>query len=567
MPRTLLLAHCGHTTTTALLFDVVDGAHQLVGYGRAFTTLDDLAEGVRLALRQLGEACHRTLLNQDGQLMTPATPEGEGVDYFGLTLSAAGVLNAIVVGLLDEVSLSSAQRVLHSTYTAPREQFSLADQRTTQVRIDAIRYHQPDVILVTGGTDGGDSTHVLRLIDEISIGVLQLPVSQRPQLIYAGNSALRETVKERLAGGINVHMAENVRPRIDVEQVGDVQRVLHDLYTATKLRTAKGVSHLEKWSEHPPQPAIQMQAHMAQYLAALTKGRVFLADVGSDTVSLMLGEADGAQPAIYSELGVGQSMNHLLRRSSIPQIQRWLADEMDTAELTETIYNQALYPRLLPATHQDLAISRAVVRELLRYVVVRTAAAWQWPDNRPPRFELLVVGGQALTRQPNPAQAVLMVLDALQPTGVFAIAADEYNVLPALGFLAQHHPTAVAQIWEQGPLTEWGWAVVVTGQGKMGQPALRLRLESERLGVYEQEVLWGALEVMPLPYGEPVTLTLLPQRPFDAGFGRGQKQTLTIHGGEVGLVIDARGRPLPMHPDDPEAHRRQMRQWVWDAGG
>ncbi|MBK8432297.1 MAG: glutamate mutase L [Chloroflexi bacterium] len=564
LPRVLLLAHCGYTTTTALLFDVVDGAHRFVGQGNSYTTLDNLKTGVQLAIDQLGENVRRVLLDEQGELITPATADEQGVDYFGLTLSAAGTLNAIVVGLLDEVSLSSAQRVLHSTYTAPREQFSLADQRTPQVRIDAIRYHRPDVILVTGGTDGGDSHHVLRLIDEVSIGAMQLPIQERPQVIYAGNSFLREAVKERLANSLNVHMAENVRPQIDTEQVEDVQRVLHDLYVATKIRPLRG---LENWGKHIPQPAVQMQAFMGQYLASLIKGRVFMVDVGSDTVSLMLADEAQAQPAVYSELGVGRGMDNLLRRSSIAQIQRWLVEESSPEELAEYIHNQALYPRLIPSTHRELAISQAVIRELLRYAVVKTSSAWQWPENRPPRFQLLVVGGQPLTRQPNPAQAVLMVLDAVQPTGVFAVAADMQPVLPALGYMARHYPTAAVQILEQGPLTDWGWVVVVTGQGALAQPALRLTLESERLGKYEVEVLWGALEVIPLPYGEEVTLTLRPEKRFDAGFGRGKKQTLTIHGGEVGLVIDARGRPLPMNPNDLESQRLQMRQWLWDAGG
>jgi hypothetical protein len=95
---------------------------------------------------------------------------------------------------------------------------------------------------------------------------------------------------------------------------------------------------------------------------------------------------------------------------------------------------------------------------------------------------------------------------------------------------------------------------------------LRLKLERERGEASEGEIRFGQLAVLPLRQGDNAKLTLRPERGFDVGFGApGKAGTLRVTGGAVGLIIDARGRPL-QGPKDPGRARDLNLKWLWDIG-
>ncbi|MBC6940282.1 MAG: hypothetical protein DWB59_09715 [Anaerolineae bacterium] len=74
------------------------------------------------------------------------------------------------------------------------------------------------------------------------------------------------------------------------------------------------------------------------------------------------------------------------------------------------------------------------------------------------------------------------------------------------------------------------------------------------------------MELLPLGAGEAAKLTLQPLHRADVGFGPGRGQTITVHGGALGLVIDARGRPLQL-PSDAVRRRELFKKWLWTLGG
>jgi len=83
------------------------------------------------------------------------------------------------------------------------------------------------------------------------------------------------------------------------------------------------------------------------------------------------------------------------------------------------------------------------------------------------------------------------------------------------------------------------------------------------------EVQYGNMEVLPLLPGQEAVLELRPSKRhrFDVGLGGpGKGGKRRVSGGLAGLIIDARGRPLPL-ASDPDQRRVQMRQWLWDVGG
>ena len=567
--ETFLVVDCGHTNTTAVLFDIVDGVYRFVARGSAPTTVgppwSDVIRGVQHAISQITETTGRLLLNQQGVLISPTRTDGSGVDYFGASASVADPLKTIVVGLLDEVSLASARRALGSIYAQEVDHFSLGDPRSLQAQVDAIVQKQPDLILLAGGTDGSANERVLRLVESVGLGIGILDGVKKPQVIFAGNSNMRPKVSETLGGLTGVHVAANVRPSLETEHLHDAMRVVGDLYEELKVGNVPGMEELTGWSSFPLVPTARAFATMVEYFATLTQGRVMGLDLGSDSITFITARPGSMRLSVRTDLGIGRPLLGLLDQIDPAAIANWSPSPVQPSQLRDLLYHKALHPQVISLTEEELHIEQAIVRQLLRRAVNEAAANWGWSKGLPP-FKLLLARGSTLTNVPRLGQTVLMLIDALQPTGIFAVAVDRYGVLPALGVLAPHQPLVAVQSLEGGVLVDLGWVIVPTGRAQAGQTIMNVRLVSEQAGSLQVDVEYGSLQVLPLATGHSAELEIQPLRRFDIGLGPGKGQKLRVEGGTVGVVIDARGRPIQM-PKDESARRSLVRQWFWELGG
>ncbi len=564
-----LVADCGRTTTTVTLFDMVEGRYRFVARGQALTTASapwfDLTRGVQQAITQISEATGRLLLNKQGILMRPTRADGSGVDYFGAVVSAADPLEALIVGLLDDVSVSSARHALETIYAKEVDHFSLGDNRNQQQQIDTLLNIQPDIILVAGGTDGGADQRLMDFVDTIAMGVGLLDASLRPVVVYAGNNRLRPKAKEALSDLTSFHVADNVRPSLEEEQINHVIGLIGEMYETRKIGVVPGIDEISGWSPFPIMPTAHAFAGILEYFATLYNGRVMGLDVGSDSLTFVAASTDELHLSVRSDLGMGQPLAHILGKVDPAIILEWAMSDLTPNDLRDFLFNKSLHPHTTPLSKEELHLEQAVARQMIRLTVDDAMESWGW-SGRMPGMNLLILRGGVITNTPRPGQAVLMFLDAIQPTGIFPVVIDRYSLLPAMGLLAAQNPRLVVQVLNGGVLEDIGWVIAPTGQAKEGDTILNVRMDSESLGTIQIEVTYGTLEVLPLAPGQKATLRLNPQRRFDVGAGPGRSRKVTVHGGSVGLIIDARGRPIKL-PEDDEERRAQINQWLWDLGG
>ncbi len=567
--QSFLIADCGHVNTTLALFDAAIDSYRLIARATIGTTADepfnDISLGVRQAVRQLTAITGRPLLNDDDTLIKPARPDGSGVDHFALTISAAPPLQTILIGLFDDVSLASARRALDNVYFHEADTFSLSDDRDAKAQVAAFLRIKPDLVFITGGTDGGAEKRLLELIESASLGVNVLAGIKKPQVIYAGNKELRERVRRIMGNKAELLVADNVRPHLNHENLDDAIKVVSNLYER-QIATMPGMETLQKWSGVTPQPTAQAFAAITDYFAALNKGSVVGIDLGSHSVTLVVADPEQRDLTINAEMGIGY-VARLLAKSTPAEIARWVPFEIEETAVRDYIYNKALHPQLIPATETELFLDQAAAREIMHHVVSDSMKQWtQSDDGTLPPFQLLLARGSTLTNAPRAGQAMLMLLDALQPTGIFAVALDRYGMLPALGMLAEMEPLVAVQVLENVVLENLGWVVVPVGKGQAGQPVLNVTLNSDLDTELEVEVMYGTIEVIPLKPGDKTDVLLTPNGRFDIGLGAGKSQKFTTEPGSVGLIVDARGRPL-VFPDDDIERQELVRKWIWDVGG
>ena len=198
----LLAVNVGASSTRAVLFDVVEGQYRFIASGQARSTAEapfkDVSLGVNQAITQLQTVTGKTLLDQDNQLITPVQADGSGVDAFAATLSAGPALRAIVVGLLSDVSMESARRLAETAYMQIVDTFGLNDTRKPDEQIDAVLRARPDVIILAGGTDGGASRSIQKILESVGLACYLMPEEKRPPVLFAGNQSLTDSVRESL---------------------------------------------------------------------------------------------------------------------------------------------------------------------------------------------------------------------------------------------------------------------------------------------------------------------------------------------------------------------------------
>jgi hypothetical protein len=116
-----------------------------------------------------------------------------------------------------------------------------------------------------------------------------------------------------------------------------------------------------------------------------------------------------------------------------------------------------------------------------------------------------------------------------------------------------------------GVLENWGWVIAPLGRVNQGNKILEVGIESDGMENLRIIVRFGRLEVFPLPADRPSTVTLKPVSGIDIGYGRGKAGKIKIRGASIGLVIDARGRPLPKSTKE-KSRRDLVQQWLHDIG-
>ncbi len=576
--ESILIADCGTVFTKLLLLERVEDSYRFVAQAETLTTMappwQDLSIGVVQAIEELEAITQRTFYRA-GQLITPQ--QGlEGVDAFVVILSAAEPLSLVIAGLVREVSLESARRAAAGTYTNIKtilsREGSLHSPQETWSR--TTRDVSPDVVLLVGGVDGGAKRPVMELADAIALAASMLEKEQRPIILYAGNAELRHQITRLLGDITRVDVVDNVHPTADTEHLGPTQNALEQIYVEKRMNTAPGADTLLAWSRMPLLPTATAFSRVVDYLCRREEhhGRGVLGiDAGAATTTVAATFEGRSYVTIY-ERGIAYGPLDWIKEHSVAALLQWLPEEMEEEEVLALLYNRELRPWTIPQDPRELWVEQAVAREMLRSALAVALPTWDVGSGAPatgmmPPVDPILISGGGLVHMPRPGQSLLIALDAVQPTGISTLLLDVNRAAPALGAVAGLKPLAAASALEAGTLVCLGTVISPVGKARQGEVVLRIRIAYEDGGTLDVEARYGDIEIWPLLPGQKARLELWPARRSDVGLGGpGRGGKVEVIGGLIGLVVDARGRPLTL-PTDPDERRRTLHGWIWDVGG
>ena len=586
--RSILATDCGSTTTKAILIEKGPDGYRLVTRGEAPTTVEapfeDVTRGVLNAVKEVEELRGRKLLDGD-RILSPQTGD-EGVDLYLSTSSAGGGLQMMVSGLVKQMTGESAQRAALGAGAIVMDVMALNDGRKPYEKIRRLRQLRPDMILLSGGTDGGDTKRVIEMAELLAAAdpKARLGAGYELPVIYAGNKDAQGVIRDTLGSRTALSVVPNLRPKLEQEHLTPARDAIHDLFMEHVMAHAPGYKKLMTWSPVPIMPTPGAVGLIIEKVAQRDRMAVVGVDIGGATTDVFsvfraeAGEGTVFNRTVSANLGMSYSISNVMAEAGIENILRWVPFDVDEAELRNRIKNKMVRPTTIPQTLEDLVIEQAICREALRLsfeqhktlavglkgkqqqrdiseVLEQSAAGETLVDLM--ALGLLVGSGGVLSHAPRRAQAMLMMIDAFLPEGITELAVDSIFMTPQLGVLSTVHPEAATEVFERDCLILLGACVAPVGGGRAGQPCLTVQVGNAAA----QRVAFGELLLLPMPADGRVTLTVTPERGFDVGEGKGRPLTRDVRGGSVGLVVDTRGRQPFELPADATMRIARLRQW------
>lgn len=583
--RVILATDCGSTTSKARFFKKLGNEYRFVASGEAPTTVEapfeDVTLGVRNAVREVEELTGHKMLAPHG-IITPSRGEKEGVDLYVTTSSAGGGLQMMVAGVVKTMTAESAERAALGAGAIVMDLMAVNDGRRPYQKIERIRHLRPDMILMAGGTDGGNVTHVVETAELIDAAKPKprLGIDFELPIVFAGNKEARPPIEAILDKTYALKIVDNIRPILEFENTDPARNVIHELFMEHVMSHAPGYDKLMEWTPIPIMPTPAGEGKMFQAIAKTYNANVIGVGLGGATTNVYSMYENKFVRTVSANLGMSYSICNVMKEAGTENIQRWVPFECLEEDLRNRLYNKMIRPTTIPQTVEDLMVEHAVAREALRLgfehhkLLARPLRGVQRRRTIADIFEQeafeetyidmlnvnwLAGTGGLLSHAPRRAQSALMLIDGFQPEGVTNLAQDSVFMMPHLGVLSTVHPKAAMEIFEKDCLVRIGTCIAPRGVGKEGE-VMKVVVRMPDNSLLEEQVGFGSVKKIALKEGEKAEMEIFPFRGGDVGRGSGKARKVVVEGGVVGTILDARGRPLVL-PDDDNERKQKLIEW------
>lgn len=565
--KVILATDCGSTTTKAILIELIDDEYRLTHRGEAPTTVEapfeDVTRGVINSITELEELSSRKIL-KDENMIYPSK-DRSGIDVYISTSSAGGGLQMMVSGVVKNMTGESAQRAALGAGAIVMDILASNDKRLYHEKVKRIRDLRPDMVLLSGGVDGGTITHVVELAEIIKTAnpKPRLGTDYKLPVIYAGNSKAQFNIEETLKDSVDLILAPNIRPTLEKENLKPSRDKIHDLFMEHVMAQAPGYDKLMKWVDHPIMPTPGAVGEIIKKISEVEKISVVGVDIGgatTDVFSVFNGEFNRT---VSANLGMSYSICNVLAESGVENVSRWVPFNIDSSQLTNSIANKMIRPTTIPQSLNDLKIEQALAREALRLSFIQhkefAVSLKGVQQSRTisdtfdqkisgntivdmKKLDLIVGSGGVLSHAPRRSQAMRMLIDSFLPEGITEIAVDSIFMMPQLGVLSTFHERAALEVFNKDCLIRLGTCIAPCNVFKKNK--LLFNYEIDINGeIVSGNLSSGELKLISAPIGKHKCKIIVDKK-IDIGFGTGKDFEGFINGGEVGFILDGRGREI-----------------------
>ena len=453
--KNILLIDFGSTYTKLTAVDV--DREEILGTAQAFTTVEtDINDGLNNGLDILNEKI--------GKLEYEACYACS---------SAAGGLRMVTSGLVPELTGEAAKL---ASLGAGAKVVGIYAFQLTEDDLEEIKAASPDIFLLVGGTDGGNTECILHNARMIAKLTPSFPI------IIAGNrTAAREC--ERILEGHEIYVCPNVMPKFGTLNIEPTQKKIREIFLG-RIIEAKGLSRASELLSDIMMPTPSAVLAAMELLATGHKdelgiGDLIAVDVGGATTDIY-SIADGmpehmntvykglpepfAKRTVEGDIGMRYSVQGIIDAAGIGRVAALsgLTEERATELVGEIIANKEKVPdgdselEALDFALASLAIEEAVTRHAGTVYETYTMLGQtfvQEGKNLTKVKKIVVTGGSLIhtARTDEIASSALYSPsrpESLRPKEA-EILVDRKYILAAMGLLSTYYPETALRIMKK----------------------------------------------------------------------------------------------------------------------
>ena len=453
--KPVLLIDFGSTYTKVTAVDVE--AEEVLGTAQSFTTIEtDIGDGLNKALA----------------LLESKTGKLEFAETYACS-SAAGGLRMITSGLVPELTGEAAKL---ASLGAGAKVIGIYAFQMTEDDIEDIAAQKPDIFLLVGGTDGGNTECILHNAKLLAEMKPEFPI------VIAGNrNATRQCV--RILEGCQVYTCPNVMPKFGVLNIEPTQKQIREIFL-DRIIQAKGLSKATELLSDimMPTPSAVLQA--MELLAQGCEGErgigdLVAVDVGgatTDIYSMADGMPEGmntvfkglpepfAKRTVEGDIGMRYSIHGIVEAAGVKRIAE--LSGLTEARVTELVNMLRANTETVPQGDDELerldfALASMAIEEAVRrhagtieetYTMMGLTYVQEGKNLTKVR-QIVVTGGSLIHTRRTEQIAKHALYSPAQPASLrpkeASVWVDRSYILAAMGLLSGHYPQVALRIMKK----------------------------------------------------------------------------------------------------------------------
>ena len=453
--KNVLLIDFGSTYTKVTAVDVE--GEQVLGTAQSFTTIEtDINDGLSKAL----------------SLLQAKTGKLDFAETYACS-SAAGGLRMITSGLVPELTGEAAKL---ASLGAGAKVVGIYAFQLTEDDLEDIRDRKPDIFLLVGGTDGGNTECILHNAKMLAQLKPEFPI------VIAGNrNATRQC--QRILEGCEVYTCPNVMPKFGVLNIEPTQKQIREIFL-NRIIQAKGLSKATELLSDIMMPTPSAVLAAMELLAQGCKdeagiGDLVAVDVGgatTDIYSIADGMPEGmntvfkglpepfAKRTVEGDIGMRYSIHGIVEAAGISRIAQ--LSGLSEARATELVDFLRANTETVPQGDDDLekldfALASMAIEEAVRrhagtieetYTMMGLTYV-QEGKNLTRVKQIVVTGGSLIHTRRTETIAKHALYSPAQPASLrpkqASVWVDRSYILAAMGLLSGHYPQVALRIMKK----------------------------------------------------------------------------------------------------------------------
>ena len=390
--------------------------------------------------------------------------------------SAAGGLKMVAIGLVPELTAEAAKK---AALGAGARVIKTYAYELNSREIEEIKNTALDIILLAGGTDGGNKECIIHNAKMLAEFKVKIPV------VVAGNKAATDEIENILKEAeIDCYITENVMPFINKLNVEPSREEIRKVFM-NKIVEAKGMKKAEEFIKGilMPTPAAVLKA--SEILATGTDeeeglGDLIVVDIGGATTDIhSIAKGEPTKPSIMikgleepyakrtveGDLGMRYSAIALLEASGTRKIRNYLHDSLKQIDVKAQCQFRHDNIKMVPQSEEEIRFDEAMAKAATELAMTRHCGVLECVYT--PMGTMFNQSGKDLTETPYVIGTGGVIIHSLNPKDILKAGnfneedpihlkpiapkflVDKTYILSSMGLLAQEYPNTAIRIMKK----------------------------------------------------------------------------------------------------------------------